>query len=371
MMRELPMKRRAFLQSGLGTVLAAPLLAAVQRDDLNAAAAVLTSAAAEGQVHAAALYVRHGGEVFAKSFGASTSMDDMFLLASISKPVTVAGLMTLYDQGKFRLDDKVKRFLPEFTGEARDRITVRQLLTHVSGLPDQLPENQSLRMGHAKLSEFIDRAIRTPLLFDPGSRYQYSSMGILVACEIAQRISGTGFHEFVDEALFQPLGMKRSALGLGRFKLEDMVRCQIVNAAPESGAGSSTAKDWDWNSLYWRKFGAPWGGAHASAPDTARFFDEFLHARGQALRPETARLILRNHNREDLRPRGLGFGIGAQAGSPGCSEKTFGHTGATGTLAWADPATDTICIVLTTLPGRAMNPHPRKLASDLVARAAG
>ena len=362
------MKRRTFLQSGIGTVLAAPLLAAVQRDDLDAAAAVLTGAAAKGQIYAAALYVRHGNDVFAKSFGASMSMDDIFLLASISKPMTVAGLMTLYDQGKFRLDDKVKRFLPEFTGDGRDKISVQQLLTHVSGLPDQLPENQSLRMRHASLAEFIERAIRTPLLFDPGSRYQYSSMGILVACEIAQRISGTGFHQFLDEALFRPLEMKRSALGLGRFKLEDVVRCQVISAAPESGAGSTTAKEWDWNSLYWRRFGAPWGGAHASAPDTATFFDEFLHARGRVLRPDTARLVVQNRNREGFRARGLGFGVGAAAGSPGCSEKTFGHTGATGTLAWADPATDTICVVLTTLPGRAANPHPRKLASDLVAR---
>ena len=76
-----------------------------------------------------------------------------------------------------------------------------------------------------------------------------------------------------------------------------------------------------------------------------------------------------NHNRAGLAPRGLGFGVGASAGSPGCSEQTFGHSGATGTLAWADPATDTICVVLTTLPGRAASPHPRALVSDLVAKA--
>ena len=79
--------------------------------------------------------------------------------------------------------------------------------------------------------------------------------------------------------------------------------------------------------------------------------------------------MLRNHNRGGLRPRGLGSSIDATAGSGACSEKTFGHSGATVTLAWADPATDTICVVLTTLPGRAANPHPRRLASDRVAEA--
>ncbi len=349
--------------------MAAPLISAVEQDKLDAAAGVLTKAAAEGQVYAAVLCVRQGKDVFAKSFGASTSADDIFLLASISKPMSAAALMTLNDQGKFHLDDPVKKFIPEFTGGVKYRITIRQLLTHVSGLPDQLPGNQSLRRRHAKLSEFVDEAIRTPLLFEPGSRYKYSSMGILVASEVAHRISGTAFLDFIDKTVFRPLEMGHSALGLGRFKLEETVSCQVLDAAPESGAGEPTAKEWDWNSAYWRKLGAPWGGAHASAPDVARFFAEFLHPAGKVVKPETARLMVRNHNREGLTPRGLGFAIGAEAGSPGCSERTFGHTGATGTLAWADPATHTICVVLTTLPGRAANPHPRKLASDRVAKA--
>lgn len=349
--------------------MAAPFVAAARNKNLDAAAQVLEDATNEGSVLAAGMYVRHGKSVFAKSFGASKSPDDIFLLASISKPISVTAVMTLYDQGEFQLDDPVKKFIPEFTGDGREKIRIRQLLTHVSGLPDQLPENQGLRRRHAKLSEFVERAIRTPLLFKPGSRYKYSSMAILLATEVAHRISGQGILDFVNKSVFEPLEMKRSALGLGPFKLEDTMRCQVIKANPESGSGDPTAKDWDWNSPYWRKFGAPWGGAHASAPDLARFFEEFLHPAGKVLRPETARLMLRNHNPQGLTPRGLGFNIGAKAGSPGCSQKTFGHTGATGTLAWADPATDTICVVLTTLPARAANPHPRKLASDYVAKA--
>ncbi len=349
--------------------MAAPLIAAVRQDQLDAAAGVLTRATELGQIYAAALYVRQGKTVYSRSFGASKSADDIFLLASISKPMSAAALMTLYDQNKFRLDDPVRRFIPEFTGHERDKVTVRQLLTHVSGLPDQLPENQMLRRRHAELSEFVERAIRTPLLFVPGSQYRYSSMGILLASELVHRISGQAFVEFMDETVFQPLEMKHSALGLGRLKLDATIGCQVEDAAPESGAGDPTAKDWDWNSSFWRQLGAPWGGVHASAPDVARFLAEFLHPVGKVVKPETARLMRRNHNRTGLTPRGLGFGVGASAGSPGCSEQTFGHSGATGTLAWADPATDTICVVLTTLPGRAANPHPRALVSDLVAKA--
>jgi len=346
------------------------VIAAVQhREKLDGAADVLTQAAAAGQVDAAVLYVRHRRSVFARSFGSARSADDLFVLGSISKPMTVTALMTLYDQGKFRLDDPVRKFLPEFTGTARDRITVQQLLTHVSGLPDQLPENVALRKRHAPLSEFVARAIRTPLLFEPGSRYEYSSMAILLAAEVAQRISRTEFASFIEGAVFRPLEMNHSALGLGRFPLEAMMRCQAENAAPESGGGDPAAAGWDWNSPYWRRLGAPWGGVHASAPDVARFFAEFLDQQGKAVRPQTARLMLRNHNSGKLPPRGLGFAIGTPAGSPGCSAATFGHSGSSGTLAWADPQTETICVVLTTLPGRAGHPHPRTLVSDRVAKA--
>ena len=361
--------RRAFLIGGLGLGWAGRLFAATQRSPFEGAAEVLYGATQTGTIESATLYVRHKESEFTRTFGKSKSIDDIFLLASISKPMSVTALMTLYDQGRFQLDDPVTRFLPEFTGGNREQVTVRQLLTHVSGLPDQLPENESLRRRHAPLSEFVDAALRTPLKFSPGTQYSYSSMGILLASEIAHRVSGVEFKAFIADVLFRPLGMTRSALGLSPFAPDETVRCQVENAAPESGAGDASAKNWDWNSPYWREFGAPWGGAHGSAPNVARFLAEFLHPTGRVIKPETARLMVRNHNRDDLTPRGLGFAVGTRSGSPHCSPQTFGHSGATGTLAWADPKTETICVVLTTLPGRAANPHPRQLVSDRVAEA--
>jgi CubicO group peptidase (beta-lactamase class C family) len=214
-----------------------------QRDKLEIAADVLTHAVAEKQVDAAVLYVRNRNSVFARSFGAARSADDLFLLGSISKPITMAALMTLFEQRKFRLDDPVRKFLPEFTGAGRDWITIRQLLAHVSGLPDQLSENNSLRKRHAPLLEFVAAAVRTPLLSAPGSRYEYSSMAVLLAAEVARRISGTESPAFAEQAVFRPLEMNHSALGLGRFPLEATMRCQAENAAPESGAGDPAARD--------------------------------------------------------------------------------------------------------------------------------
>jgi CubicO group peptidase (beta-lactamase class C family) len=149
-----------------------------------------------------------------------------------------------------------------------------------------------------------------------------------------------------------------------------MVPCQTEGAAPESGGGDPQAKEWDWNSPYWRKLGAPWGGTHASAPDLGKFLSEFLQACGKAVRPDTARQMVTNHNPAGVTARGLGFAVGRASGGPGCSEQTFGHTGSTGTLCWADPASETICVVLTSLPARAVRPHPRDLAAERVAAAA-
>ncbi|WP_201750092.1 serine hydrolase domain-containing protein [Tautonia marina] len=363
------MTRRSFLKAGSLTACALPGLAygLDNTDPREAVADVLTQATTTGQVSAASLCIRQGNDEYVRHFGAARSINDLFLLGSISKPMSVAAVMTLFDQDAFALDDPAHRFLPEFLGEDRKKITIRHLMTHVSGLPDQLPENDLLRARHAPLSEFVDHALRTPLVFEPGTRYGYSSMAILLASEIARRISGIEIPEFVDQTIFRPLGMEHSALGLGRFPMEAVTPCQTERAAPESGAGDPDARSWDWNSPYWRGLGAPWGGAHASAPDVARFLAEFLHQEGKVVRPETARAMIRNQRSDANPPRGLGFALGASLGGPGCSDQTFGHTGSTGTLAWADPRSKTICVILTTLPGRAVEPHPRAIASERLA----
>jgi CubicO group peptidase (beta-lactamase class C family) len=358
------------MQSGLAFGLGTPVSAALRREPMDEAAETLARATGEGQVAAAVLHVVLGKNSFTRSFGKAASADAMFLLGSISKPISMTALMTLFERGDFKLDDPVKKFLPQFVGGHRDDVTMRHLLTHVSGLPDQLTENNELRSKHAPLSEFVERTIRTPLQFAPGSKYQYSSMAILLAARVAERISGTDIRTLVERAVFQPLQMQHSAQGLGRFKLENMVPCQTEHAAPEAGGGDPKAKDWDWNSPWWRKFGAPWGGAHASAPDLGKFLADFLNETGACLKPETARLMVRNHNPPGVTPRGLGWNVGLSAGSKGCSEKTFGHTGSTGTIAWADPATRTLCVVLTSLPAQAMQPHPRDLAANAIAASA-
>ncbi|MBT5019855.1 MAG: beta-lactamase family protein [Planctomicrobium sp.] len=361
------MRRRTVLKTGLGVVLGSPLLAALKQSEVDGAINVMKSATESGQVAGAAMFVQQKETRITKAFGTASDENAIFLLASISKTITVAAIMTLFDQQEFQLNDRVQKFIPEFKGDGREEMTMQQLFTHTCGLPDQLPENAKLRSSHAELSTFIERAIRTPLLFTPGEKYSYSSMGILIATEVAQRISGKTIATLVDETVFKPLNMKHSALGVGNLNREALMPCQILGAAPESGAGNPSTKSWDWNSTYWRQLGVPWGGTHGSVGDVGQFLSKFLKHDGEILEPATSRLMIQNHSRPGLHRRGLGFDLSSRLNGPKNSKSAFGHTGSTGTLCWADPESYTICVILTTLPANAVNPHPRNLAAAHVA----
>src|SRR4051794_40505719 len=208
------MKRRTFLGTVLAFTAGSPSFAASRRERWEDAAEVLERATGAKQVDAAVLHVVHKDRSFTRHFGKAASGDALFLLGSISKPINVTAVMTLFDQGKFQLDDRVTKFLPAITGDGRDGVTVRHLLTHTSGLPDQVADNAELRKKHALLVEFAERAMRTRLDFAPGARYQYSSMGILLAARIVESLSGSDIRTLVDRTVFQPLGMKHSAQGL-------------------------------------------------------------------------------------------------------------------------------------------------------------
>ena len=363
-------RRRPFLLSiTLGTLLT--MKSNANQRDWNSVTAILDKAVADNTIRAASVFLRVGDEIFEKQFGTAQSNRSAFLLGSITKPMAIAAVMTLYDRGVFDLDDPVVKYLPEFQGERRNQVTIRHLLTHTSGLPDQLPDNNHWRRSHASLKQFADQAILLTPRFQPGTQYEYSSMGILLACEMARRHTQQSIPDFVEAKVLQPLQMKDSCLGRKHLDRNDLIAVQTEFAAPEAGGGDPTAKSWDWNSDYWRDLGAPWGGMHASARDVALFLETFVRHDGRILRPETTRLMIRNHNPDSLPSRGLGFDVGLEELGFPRGSSIFGHTGSTGTIAWADPDRDRICVILTSLPGAAIKDHPRLLASEAFAHLAG
>jgi beta-lactamase class C len=342
------MLRRTFL---------AQFALALKQDRVDRAWQLLKDAAAAGKVGAAAAAVRYRNSISAVSVG-KAKPDTVFLLASITKPMTAAAAMTLVDAGKLRLDDPVKKHIPEFRSGARERITVRHLLTHTSGLPDMLPANEQLRKEHAPLRRFVAETCRTPLLFEPGTQLKYQSMGILLAAEIVQRISNRPFRDYLREKLFAPLEMESASLGLGGRRIADLAQCEVTGD-----------DDWNWNSPYWRDLGAPWGGAHANAGDILRLLGYFLAPDARVLKPETARMMTMNQNTHLKEAWGIGWVVGGAKFARTCSANAFGHSGSTGTLAWADPATGVSFVVLTTRPAAESNKTVIRPLSEAVADA--
>ena len=339
-------------------------------DAMQTATDIIQKQIDAGVLASAVLRVQRGPETFERAFGRATA-DSMFLLGSITKPFTAVAAMVLADRGELRLSDRVVKFIPEFSEGARKEVTVEQLLIHTSGLPDQLPDNNALRARHAPLSEFVQGAVRVPLLFAPGTQYHYQSMGILLAAEIVERVTKLKLPDFLAKEVFAPLGMRHTVLGLGPFKKPDMMPMQTEHAAPEAGAGDPNSRDWDWNSDYWRNLAAPWGGAHSTAADLSIFLHSFMHPDGRVLREETARLMIKDHTPALTAHRGIGFMVGPEGLGKGCSAGSFGHSGSTGTLAWADPVADTTFVLLTTLPKNVSGSIMLQPVSDLISTSTG
>ena len=369
--RGIRMNRRDILKGTGASMIAGsmPAMAAGGWDTakLEQAGKLMEGWIADGRVKGASILVTQGARQFARNFGTAKGTEPVFLLASISKPMTAAAVMTLVDSGQLSLDDKVVKFFPAFTGEGRETITIRHLLTHTGGLPDMLADDEALRERHALLSDYREGAIKAPLKFAPGTKYSYASMGILLASEIAQKITGKPIADIMDERVFRPLSMTRTGYGLRGRANAMTVASQAAPAMTD--AGKKSWNDWNWNSQYWRNLGAPWGGALGSAADIAKFYDEFLWQRGRILKVATEELMKTNNSPPGVKASGLGFDLRPSVGSPANHDHVFGHNGSTGTLSWADPDTSTICVVLTTLYEAAVRPHPTHLVSDLVAQA--
>ncbi len=307
-----------------------------------------------GKVVAPKFFGRQGAEPRA----AAIREDGMFLLASISKPITYFGALKLVERGQLNLSDPVVRYIPDFAAHHKDETLVQHLFTHTSGLPDMLPDNNQLRRQQAPLERFIQGAIRdTVPRFPAGTDYSYQSMGTLVVAELIQRISGMTIHQFLKKEIFDPLGLK--SIGLGSKGLD---RQRLVRVQTPEGRDSP---EWGWNSPYWQELGVPWGGLFSSPMDLAvicqLLLRDGMHDGVRLLSPAMVRMA--TTNRLDDYPdlpepirRTLPWGLGWQMNHPGTSgswgglldRNVFGHTGATGTMLWIDRQRDGFCMLLTT-----------------------
>jgi CubicO group peptidase (beta-lactamase class C family) len=331
---------------------------ALRKQKVDEAAALVQSKIDSGEVRAASLHVRCGQDVFSRSFGAAKTPDAVFLLASISKPMTASAVMLLADRGKLAISDPVRKFIPEFQGGDKDRIVIRHLLTHTSGLPDMLPDNDDLRKRHAPLADFVVGTCAAKLLFPPGTKVKYQSMGILLAGEIVHRVAGRPLPDFLRDEIYRPLEMKNTSMGLGGRALASTMQCQVDEPS-----------DWDWNSAYWRNLASPWGGAHSTAADVARFLDYFVRPEPAVLKPATAASMIVDQTGGLTPPWGLGWTLARGFGKHS-SARVYGHGGSTGTLAWLDPEKALSFVLLTTKPSVVSGKSLLTPAADIISDAA-
>ena len=326
------------------------LAAALPPAQMNDAVKPLAEAVAAGQLRAAVLRVTQGDGVYERAFGAATPASP-FLIASITKPMTAAAVMTVVEAGKLQLDAPAAKLLPGFDG----RITLRQMLSHTSGLPDMLPENIALRRRNAPLREWAKLAMKTPLLFAPGEKVSYQSMGILLAATMAELVSGVAMPKLLEQRIYGPLGMKDTRFFVPAAEKD---RLAVVYATGAEGKAVRAAEGSRGQGHYVdgpRKSFSGGAGLTSTARDYARFLEAIR--RGGALDgarilgPRAVGLMTTNQSGTLHSTTGLGFGYGFQTidryGASGLAAVgAFGWSGAYGTTYQVDPKSRMVVVLM-------------------------
>jgi CubicO group peptidase (beta-lactamase class C family) len=281
--------------------------------------------------------------------------DALFWIASQSKPITATALMMLVDEGKVNIDDAVEKYLPEFRGQwleaerdnrhlllkhPRHPITVKNILSHTSGLPFKCDLEQPtldllpLRVGAMGYA-------MTPLVFEPDTKYQYSNAGINTAGRIIEVVSGMPYEKFLDKRLFSPLGMRDTTFWPKASQLKRLAKAYRPNAAKD-GLEETTILQLKYPLDDRSRQPMPAGGLFSTAQDLVRFCQMVLNGgtfEGKQLLSEASvRKMTSRQTPEDLK-QAYGLGWKLDKGS-------FGHGGAFATNMDIDPNRGLITIFL-------------------------
>ncbi len=265
-------------------------------------------------------------------------------LASLTKVVGMTtAMMQLVEQGKVVLDAPVQRYLPEWTGRHKDRVTVRHLLTHSSGLPAY--RRLWLESNSADSARRLIYA--TPLDTLPGARMVYSDLGAILLGDIIQRVSGLPLDAYLAAKLFTPLGMDET-----RYLPPAAWRPRIAPTERDPWRGRHLRGEVHDENAHFLGGVSAHAGLFSSADDLVRFARMLLGGGAldgtRVVRSETLRDFTRVQN-VLLSNRALGWETPTGGNSAGRVMKrpAFGHTGFTGTSLWIDPANDRFVILLT------------------------
>jgi len=284
--------------------------------------------------------------------------DDLFWIASMTKPMTAICVLMLQEEGKLSIDDPVEKHLPEFKNQwmveqkeankltlirPKRPVTVRDLLMHTGGLGDV----KSPRVT-STLAELAMGYAREALQFEPGSQWRYSNPGINTLGRIVEVVSGKDFASFIQERIFDPLQMRDTTFWPTEEQSKRIAKSYKLNK--ETGKLDETVVYFTEGPLTdRRRTPFPAGGLYSSAQDVARVYQMMLNGGAlegtRLLKPETVTLMTTTQSGDiktgfvDGMSWGLGFQVvrEPQGVTAALSKGTFGHGGAYATQSWGDP----------------------------------
>jgi CubicO group peptidase (beta-lactamase class C family) len=305
-------------------------------------------------VQGAAVAVAHRGRVVLEHYegiagpGLPAGQDVLWPLASISKLYTATMIVRLVEQGELTLSTRIQSILPRMESGGRERVTLRQLLTHTAGLIYESPEMARLMAEQTPLSEIVDEAYERPLAYEPGSDQLYSDLGFALAGRAAAVATRRDFADLVRGLVLEPAGLSNTFMPP---PAAESARIAYVTGPFAEGTPGAM-----YNSDYARDLAHPAFGTVATLRDLLTFGLLFTpHAERAILSSAAIRSMVSDQTGGDLpgervqpisgviHPWGLGFMLKGRAGTPEfVSPNSFGHAGASGCILWIDPALDVV-----------------------------
>ncbi len=298
--------------------------------------------------------IKDGALVYTKSYGHQTYSvgspeiinQTMYDLASLTKVVaTTSAVMKLYDEHKLSLDDLVTKYIPEFDNHGKGKITIRNLLLHNAGLP----AFKRLFITCKSPKEILDSVYQTELIYQPGDSSVYSDFGFITLGKLVENISGVSLDKYVQETFFKPLGMSKTMftpaeslwMSIAPTEFDSSFRKRLVQGVVHD------------ENAYSLNGVSGHAGLFSTASDLSILMFMLMNKGSyngvQYINPETITLFT---TKQGIRyTRGLGWDTktvnGYSSAGTLFNEKSFGHTGFTGTSIWCDPVRNLSVIFLT------------------------
>lgn len=290
----------------------------------------------------------------ADAAGRHLGEDSLFPVASVTKLATALAVLRLVDRGVLVLDDPLAEHLPEAVAAADLQVTLRRLLSHTAGLPRDLPDGRALYAPGLDWPALAAACLRSPLQRPPGVWVHYSNVGYGLLALVVERVTGERFRDALQSLVLAPLGVEGylgESPGRPWVALSGL-RGRHVNSALEP-----------FNSPFWQSLAMPWGGLLTTVQGALSIVLAFTGVPGGILSPGVLAEAIRNQAGDlgggfvkpllwDRCPWGLGPELRG-AKNPHwapvqAAPDSFGHSGASGCVAWADPSAEIAWVILGT-----------------------